>query len=125
MVLEATSHGLAQRRVAACDFDMAVVTNITHEHLDYHGDYEAYRQAKGLLFSGLAQTPLKPGNPPRGAVLNRDDSSYEYLASITQVPSLSYGRHPEADVRPLEVRPAVPPGLSLSVAGHDLEGRRF
>ena len=49
VVLEATSHGLAQDRVAACDFDMGVVTNITHEHLDYHGSYEAYRQAKGLL----------------------------------------------------------------------------
>ena len=49
VVLETTSHGLAQRRVAACEFDMGVVTNITHEHLDYHGSYEAYRAAKGTV----------------------------------------------------------------------------
>jgi UDP-N-acetylmuramoyl-L-alanyl-D-glutamate--2,6-diaminopimelate ligase len=55
VVLEATSHGLAQQRVAACDFDLGVVTNITHEHLDYHGTYEAYRASKGLLFSGLVR----------------------------------------------------------------------
>ena len=52
-VLEATSHGLHQGRVAAVDFDVAVVTNITHEHLDYHGTWEAYLAAKALLFHSL------------------------------------------------------------------------
>ncbi len=50
VVLETTSHGLAQHRVAACDFDIAVVTNITHEHLDFHGGYAEYRAAKGHSF---------------------------------------------------------------------------
>ena len=45
-VLEATSHGLAQHRVTGCEFDIGVVTNITHEHLDQHGSYENYRAAK-------------------------------------------------------------------------------
>jgi hypothetical protein len=49
-VLEATSHGLAQHRVTGCAFDVAVVTNITHEHLDFHGTHEAYREAKASLF---------------------------------------------------------------------------
>ncbi len=53
VVLEATSHGLAQDRLTACEFDLGVVTNITHEHLDYHGSYELYRAAKGLLFTAL------------------------------------------------------------------------
>ncbi len=53
-VLETTSHGLAQHRVDACEFDVAVVTNITHEHLDVHGSLEAYRAAKGILFTSLA-----------------------------------------------------------------------
>jgi len=44
-VLEVTSHGLAHHRVAGCDFDVAAVTNITHEHLDAHGSMEAYQQA--------------------------------------------------------------------------------
>jgi UDP-N-acetylmuramyl pentapeptide synthase len=56
-VLEATSHGLAQHRVTCCAFDVAVVTNITHEHLDFHGSYEAYREAKALLFRSLSQAP--------------------------------------------------------------------
>ena len=49
-VLEVTSHGLAQHRVDACDFDVAVVTNITHEHLDIHGSIAAYRAAQAILF---------------------------------------------------------------------------
>jgi UDP-N-acetylmuramoyl-L-alanyl-D-glutamate--2,6-diaminopimelate ligase len=125
VVLEATSHGLAQRRVAVCDFDMGVVTNITHEHLDYHGNYEAYRQAKGMLFAGLADTPTKPAKPPRGAVINRDDISYDYLAGITGVPWLSYGRRENADVRPVTIDPGVRPGMRLTVTGHDLQGRLF
>ena len=53
-VLEVTSHGLQQHRVSACDFDLAVVTNVTHEHLDIHGSLEGYRQAKAMLFHHLA-----------------------------------------------------------------------
>ncbi len=80
-VLETTSHGLAQHRVSACDFDVAVITNITHEHLDYHGGYEAYSAAKAMLFEGLSAAARKPGQP-KVAVLNADDSSYGYLRSI-------------------------------------------
>ena len=81
-VLEATSHGLAQHRVTGCAFDVAVITNITHEHLDFHGTYEAYREAKALLFRSLAErTPISRRNEvlriPKTAVLNRDDSSFE------------------------------------------------
>jgi UDP-N-acetylmuramoyl-L-alanyl-D-glutamate--2,6-diaminopimelate ligase len=56
VVLETTSHGWAQHRVDACEFDIGVVTNITHEHLDEHGSYEAYRAAKARLFQSLAGT---------------------------------------------------------------------
>jgi UDP-N-acetylmuramoyl-L-alanyl-D-glutamate--2,6-diaminopimelate ligase len=76
-VLEATSHGLAQQRVAGCEFDVAVVTNITHEHLDVHGSLEAYRAAKGLLFTSLAGAAAK--GLRKTAVLNDDDTSNVYL----------------------------------------------
>jgi UDP-N-acetylmuramoyl-L-alanyl-D-glutamate--2,6-diaminopimelate ligase len=98
--------------VFACDFDLAVVTNITHEHLDFHFSYEAYRAAKARLFSSLSQTPPKPHGNPRLAVLNRDDSSYEYLRSLIQtlntptnsnlqspISTLSYGMHHGANLR--------------------------
>ena len=81
VVLEVTSHGLAQHRVAGCDFDVAVVTNITHEHLDFHGSLAAYQQAKSSLFEGLMRSFRKPGTP-KTAVLNRDDESYRYLSTI-------------------------------------------
>ena len=88
-VLEATSHALAQHRVAAVDFDLAVITNITHEHLDYHGSYEAYFAAKRRLFGYLLDDLLHvpTHNRPkvelrRTAVLNRDDRSFAPLAGF-------------------------------------------
>lgn len=99
VVLETTSHGWAQYRVDACEFDIGVVTNITHEHLDYHGSYEAYRAAKARLFLSLAETRPKSQGNPRLAILNRDDGSFEYLREVTPVPYRSYGLNPQADVR--------------------------
>ena len=90
VVLETTSHGLAQHRVAACDYDIGVVTNITHEHLDYHGSLEAYRAAKARLFIGLAETAPKPQGNPRLAILNADDDVYDYLRDLTPVRQIAY-----------------------------------
>lgn len=84
-LLEATSHGLAQHRVTACDFDVAIVSNITHEHLDLHGSLEAYRAAKASLFESLAAAADKSASLRggkrflKGAVLNCDDWSFAYL----------------------------------------------
>ncbi len=107
VVLETTSHGLAQFRVDACEFDVAVVTNITHEHLDYHGSYENYRAAKARLFEMLAETPPKPQGNPRLAVLNRDDRSYAYLAELCSrlpgVRTCAYGLQPGGEVWAEEV----------------------
>lgn len=116
VVLEATSHGLSQLRVEACEFDIGVVTNITHEHLDYHGDYEFYREAKGRLFLMLAETQPKDHAPPRTAILNRDDDSYEYLKEISSVRQISYGMHTEADLR-VESINQKPEGLSFLAIG--------
>ncbi|HBA92766.1 MAG TPA: UDP-N-acetylmuramoyl-L-alanyl-D-glutamate--2,6-diaminopimelate ligase, partial [Anaerolineaceae bacterium] len=88
VVLEATSHGLAQERVTACEFDIGVVTNITHEHLDYHGSYAAYRAAKARLFQHLLETVEKPQGNPRLAVLNYDDQSFDFLNDFTQTNKL-------------------------------------
>ena len=90
VVIESTSHGLAQQRVTGCEFDIGVVTNITHEHLDFHGSYEAYRAAKAQLFTSLAETHAKPQGNPRLAVLNFDDPSYEYLSRLVNVRQIGY-----------------------------------
>lgn len=70
VVLEVTSHGLDQHRVAGCNFYVAVLTNITHEHLDYHGSMEEYRKSKLKLFEFPSV---------QYAVLNQDDESFGYF----------------------------------------------
>lgn len=117
-VVEATSHGLAQKRVAACDFDLAVVTNITHEHLDFHETFEAYRHAKGRLFHDLEFTPPKHHRISRLAVLNWDDTSYAYLDQVTQSAKITYGTAAEANVRAAEIE-AGPEGLEFRIQSSD------
>lgn len=70
-VMEATSHGLALHRVDGCLFDVGVVTNITHEHLDFHGSVAAYRLAKGSLLSRVAES--RRHGKLAAVVLNVDD----------------------------------------------------
>lgn len=107
-VLETTSHGLEQQRVAAVDYDVAVITNITHEHLDQHGTFAAYRQAKARLFQYLGQAARKPGIP-KVSILNRDDDSYAYLQAIPADIHLSYACQEPAAV--------MARGIHLSPAG--------
>ncbi len=100
VVLETTSHGWAQYRVDACEFDVGVVTNITHEHMDQHGSYENYRAAKARLFSSLERTKEKPQGNPRLGVINRDDvKSFDFLNDFIKVNKLNYGLGDDADVR--------------------------
>ena len=68
VVLEATSHGLVQNRFFGCHFKLGVVTNVAHEHLDYHKTYLNYLKAKAKLFDRV-----------EAGVLNRDDQSFDYL----------------------------------------------
>ncbi|MGA7192231.1 MAG: UDP-N-acetylmuramoyl-L-alanyl-D-glutamate--2,6-diaminopimelate ligase [Anaerolineales bacterium] len=119
VVLETTSHGWAQFRVDACEFDIGVITNITHEHLDQHGSYENYRAAKGRLFTSLEKTLPKSQGNPRLAVLNRDDRSFEYLDSITNVNKISYSLTASSDVRSEEIQ-YNPFGIQFKAVGSDL-----
>jgi UDP-N-acetylmuramoyl-L-alanyl-D-glutamate--2,6-diaminopimelate ligase len=116
LVLESTSHGLAQHRVTGCEFDIGVVTNITHEHLDYHGSFHEYRAAKARLFQMLSQSVEKDVAPRKLAVLNRDDDSYAYLREVTKVPSVAYGFSADADVGVEQVS-YTPQGIQMIVRG--------
>jgi UDP-N-acetylmuramoyl-L-alanyl-D-glutamate--2,6-diaminopimelate ligase len=91
--------------VDACEFDIGVVTNITHEHMDEHGSYENYRAAKARLFSSLEITSEKPQGNPRLAVINRDDvRSFDFLNDFIRVRKVKYGLSADADVRAVEIR---------------------
>ena len=113
-VVETTSHGLAQHRVAAVEYDVAAVTNITHEHLDFHGSLDGYRQAKARLFRSLATSYRKPG-VDKVSVINRDDSSYELLKDIPTDRRYTYGLGPDADFRATRVD-VSPRGLHLEIS---------
>ncbi len=96
-VLEVTSHGLAQHRVAGCDFDVAVLTNITREHLDFHRSFAAYRRTKARLFKGLSDSFRKPG-VRKTCVLNGDDPSLQLLSSCCPGSPVVYALDRDADV---------------------------
>ncbi len=117
-VIEATSHGLVQHRVTGCEFDLAVLTNVTHEHLDFHGTYEAYLAAKGMLFRMLGQTPPKPRGNPRMGVLNRDDRSYAYMSELTGPRRISYSIQGEATVHAENIQYG-PDASSFTAVGPD------
>src|SRR5690606_28799763 len=92
VAMEVSSHSLVQERVAALNFDAAIFTNLTHDHLDYHGDMESYGRAKQRLLT-------MPGL--RHAIVNLDDAWAAGL--LTQLPpgvtGLSYSvNNPEADI---------------------------
>jgi len=118
VVLETTSHGWAQRRVDACEFDVGVVTNITHEHMNEHGSYENYRAAKARLFESLEKTLPKPHGNPRLAVINRDDRSFEFLDGFIKTKKLNYGLQDLADVRAEAVH-YFPSGIRFTAASQD------
>ncbi len=137
-VLETTSHALELERVSGVAYDAAILTNLTHEHLELHGTFERYRDAKLRLFSALAPGPANPakivaGHPwPKAAVINRDDpaaSAFFVAARAAGALVIGYGTGPQADVRAtaveedahrLRVRYRAPSGegaLTLRLAG--------
>jgi UDP-N-acetylmuramoyl-L-alanyl-D-glutamate--2,6-diaminopimelate ligase len=102
-VLEVTSHGLAQERVAGCDFDVAVITNVTGDHLDFHTTFENYLEAKLRLFAALDRSARKP-NTPKVAVSNLDDVSAELIGRMPVDQRITYALERRADVRARGVR---------------------
>lgn len=88
-VLEVTSHGLNQNRVFGIDFTVGVVTNITHEHLDYHKTWENYAKAKAKLLKNT-----------RFSILNADDKSYKFLLPFVSGKVLTYAMKNKADITP-------------------------
>jgi UDP-N-acetylmuramoyl-L-alanyl-D-glutamate--2,6-diaminopimelate ligase len=104
-VLEATSHGLAMHRVDGCDFDVGVVTNITHEHLDFHGTVEEYRRAKASLLERVADARAR--GKLGVAVLNADDEGVRSVLAYArgcEVHTYSRRESSEADLRAANIR---------------------
>ncbi|MFC5712243.1 UDP-N-acetylmuramoyl-L-alanyl-D-glutamate--2,6-diaminopimelate ligase [Thalassorhabdus alkalitolerans] len=94
--MEVSSHALDLGRVRGCDFDIAVFTNLTKDHLDYHETMEAYKQAKGLLFAQLGNHYEGRG---KTAVLNADDPASSLYERMTSAQVLTYGIKNESDIK--------------------------
>ncbi|MEI2663985.1 UDP-N-acetylmuramoyl-L-alanyl-D-glutamate--2,6-diaminopimelate ligase [Rossellomorea sp. LJF3] len=100
-IMEVSSHALDQGRVHGCDYDIAVFTNLTQDHLDYHKTMEDYRNAKGLLFSQLGNTYFKKS--PKYAIINKDDDASDYFIKSTAAHVFTYGLSPSADFHAKDV----------------------
>jgi UDP-N-acetylmuramoyl-L-alanyl-D-glutamate--2,6-diaminopimelate ligase len=122
-VLEATSHALALRKLRGIAIDIAVFTNLSPEHLDFHGTLQAYLEAKGILFEMLTQGPDK--GLPKAAILNADDPHWSYLADRavgTRV--ITYGIDALADVQAtILAADATGSRLKVSAFGDSVELR--
>jgi UDP-N-acetylmuramoyl-L-alanyl-D-glutamate--2,6-diaminopimelate ligase len=117
-IVETTSHGLALGRVGSIAYDVAILTNLTHEHLELHGSWEAYRDAKLSLFERLATRRGEAAGSralgassaakawPRTGIVNADDPSAGSFIGVTQEAGarvLTYGTDPAADIRATRV----------------------
>jgi UDP-N-acetylmuramoyl-L-alanyl-D-glutamate--2,6-diaminopimelate ligase len=98
--MEVSSHALALHRPDGIEFDVAVFTNLTQDHLDFHGTLDAYRDAKARLFRLLAAGV----KPRRTAVINADDPSGASMTAGLDVPVLTFGLRAGADIRPRHYR---------------------
>ena len=100
LVLEVTSHGLDQNRVFGINFKVGVLTNITHEHLDYHNNYDNYLTAKAKLFRNV-----------KYSILNADDASFAKIKRLVSGKIIAYSLKKSADIN-LKKFP-----LKLAIAG--------
>lgn len=122
-VVEATSHGLSDRtmRLRDVDFDAAVLTNVTHEHLEFHGTWENYLSDKTNLFRRLSIPRSAIKGCPAFGVANADDRSWDFVRRETPVPLVSYAvLAPEADLRATDLRPDM---TGTDFLLHDGKGR--
>ncbi|WP_077622111.1 UDP-N-acetylmuramoyl-L-alanyl-D-glutamate--2,6-diaminopimelate ligase [Sediminibacillus massiliensis] len=101
-IMEVSSHALSMGRVFGCDFNIAVYTNLSQDHLDYHTSMEDYFRAKSLLFSQLGNS--YDSIEPKFAVINLDDHYSQRLMNSTSQPVITYGIYSEADVVASNIR---------------------
>lgn len=100
-VMEVSSHALHLGRVHGCDYDVAVFTNLSQDHLDYHKTMDEYKQAKGLLFSQLGNRFNH--DKPKFAILNNDDPASMTYKMMTQATIITYGLIEKSDIMATEI----------------------
>lgn len=100
--MEVSSHALDLGRVYGCDYDIAVYTNLSQDHLDYHKNMEDYLRAKSLLFAQLGNVYKK--NKEKIAVINQDDQYSDVIKRSTSQQVLTYGYKEKSDIMPKNLK---------------------
>ena len=100
VVMEVSSHGLVLGRLAGVEFQNGVFTNLTQDHLDFHGTMEHYKNAKGLLFAQLGQDLRKD----KAAILNVDDEATKDYIQMTGARIITYGIKNDADFKARDIK---------------------
>jgi len=111
-VMEVSSHALDLGRVHGCEYDVAVFTNLTQDHLDYHKTMEEYKRAKSLLFAQLGNTIDQ--NKPKFAVLNADDPASDMYSRSTAAHVITYGIDQKADLQAKNIQ-MTPKGTNFDL----------
>ena len=101
-VMEVTSHASDQGRVSNIDFDAAIFTNLTPEHLDYHSSMQSYCEAKNKIFRRLSPEKKKEGFP-KTAIVNGDDPYHTKIVEGCRTPVLTYAIDKKADLQASEI----------------------
>lgn len=113
-VMEVSSHALALNRVAGCEFDVGVFTNLTQDHLDFHHDFASYLAAKAKLFQMVSSSSaVKKG---KTAIVNVDDPAGEKILKAAACSVVTYGINHKADLK------ALNPDVHASGTGFTLQG---
>lgn len=100
-IMEVSSHALDQGRVFGCDYDIAVFSNLSQDHLDYHKNMDDYLRAKSLLFAQLGNNY---SDKKKFAVINEDDKASDVLKKSTSQQVITYGIEKEADITAIDVK---------------------
>lgn len=112
--MEVSSHALAQRRVAGIPFAGAAFTNLTHDHLDYHGSFDRYRDAKKLLFDGLDKSAF--------ALINADDRNGRFMLQNCKAKPYAYALKSPAEFK-VKIIENTLQGLTLHIDGRQMHSR--
>ena len=100
VVMEVSSHALAENRVAGIEFDTAIFTNLTQDHLDFHGSMENYLQAKSKLFDMVSRSGRKQN---KTAIVNVDDAASSEILNHCRCEKITYGIENPANLRGVEL----------------------
>ena len=101
VVMEVSSHALSENRIAGIEFDTAVFTNLTQDHLDFHKTMENYRDAKAKLFNLVSRKMVS--KPNKNAVINFDDDAGAFMAEHAHCNKITYGIEKNSDLRAVDV----------------------